>query len=68
MPSSPFVRAMTLPYWTDSGWDLPDDVELRRDGDLAAICLKGTTKVLGFVPSRFEAGNLPGLIERLRAQ
>lgn len=65
---SPFARAMTMPLWTDSGLEVPDEVELRRDGDLAAIVLKGTSKVVGFVPSRFDREALPALIERLKGQ
>jgi hypothetical protein len=56
---------MTMPVWTD-GPSVPEDVELRRDGDLAAIVIRGTRAVIGFVPSRVE--DLGPLIERLRAQ
>lgn len=65
---SPYARAMSMPIWADSGMDIPADLELRRLDDLAAICLIGTSKVLGFVPSRFDATNLPELINRLRNQ
>jgi hypothetical protein len=61
----PYVRAMTLPVWTD-GPAVPEDVELRRSADLAAIVLRGTRAAIGFVPSRVE--DLVPLIERLRAQ
>jgi hypothetical protein len=61
----PYVRAMTLPVWID-GPSVPDDVELRRNGDLAAIIIRGTRAAIGFVPSRVE--DLVPLIERLRAQ
>lgn len=57
-----------MPLWADSGLEIPEDIELRRDGDLAALCLIGTTKVLGFIPSRFDKTALPELIERLRNQ
>lgn len=57
-----------MPIWADSGLEIPEGIELRRDGDLAAICLTGTSKVLGFVPSRFDVTNLPELINRLRNQ
>jgi hypothetical protein len=54
---------MSMPVWTD-GPPVPDDVELRKEGDLAALVLKGTRSALGFVPSRVD--NLSPLIERLR--
>lgn len=63
-----YARALSLPLWSDSGMELPDGVELRKAGDLAALHLIGTTKVLGFVPSRFDKANLPALLERLEAQ
>lgn len=65
---TPFAKALTMPVWLDSGFDVPEDVELRREGDLAALHLLGTSKVLGFVPSRVNKDALPGLVLRLRAQ
>lgn len=62
---NPWTKAMTLPEWKDSGLALPPGVEARRDGDLAALVLIGTDKVVGFVPSRFDKANLPGLLARL---
>lgn len=66
--ASPFARALSMPLWGESGLDLPSDVEVRREGDLAALHLIGTSKVLGFVPSRFDKSALPALLERLREQ
>lgn len=65
---NPYARAMAMPIWTDSGFAVPPDVELRRAGDLAALHLIDSTKVLGFVPSKFDPVNLVALIARLRAQ
>ncbi len=65
MPS-PFVTAMSMPIWADFPYELPEDVECRRKDDLAALVLKGTDKVLGFVPSRFDSSALSELVNRLR--
>lgn len=65
---SPFACAMSMPLWIDSGFAVPPDVELRKDGDLAALHLVDSTKVLGFVPSKFDPAKLAALIARLRAQ
>jgi hypothetical protein len=55
---------MTMPIWL-GGPEVPEDIELRRNGDLAALVLRGTRAALGFVPSRVE--DIGPLIERLRA-
>ena len=58
---------MTMPVWDAPPFVLPEGVEARRDSgkDLAALHLLGTDKVVGFVPSRFDASNLPQLLSRL---
>jgi hypothetical protein len=58
---------MTMPVWESPPFELPREVEARRDPtrDLAALHLLGTDKVVGFVPSRFDKNNLSALLARL---
>lgn len=63
--SGELARALSMPLWADSGLELPESVEVRRKGDLAALCLKNTTQVVGFVPSRFDRTAIASLLSRL---
>lgn len=69
MPASPFARASSMPVWTDAPYGtLPDGLELRREGDLAVLCVSGTSKVLGFVPSKVGPGKFAELVERINVR
>ncbi len=63
---NPWVKAMSMPRWDDCPYELPEDVEVRRDGDLAAFVILGTDKALGFNPELLDQANIPALLERLR--
>lgn len=66
MNDSPWVKAMTLPPWLDFPFPLPEEVEVRSDGDLAALHLLGTDRVVGFKAKSITEENLTILLERLK--
>lgn len=71
MPStanSPYVRAMTLPLWPDPPFEVPEGLECRKGGDLAALIRVGTDRCVGFVPSRFDPARIGELIGLLDMQ
>ncbi len=65
MTLSPFARVSMMPVWENFPGELPEGVEARKSGEMAALVKKGSIRTVGFVVSRFEVSALPELLKRL---
>lgn len=64
-----WVEALRMPLYVSSPFDaLPSGIECRYDGGrIAVLNLKGTDKVVGFVPTGFDPNHLQELLTRLQS-
>jgi len=64
-PSPTSVKVSSWPLWADCPWTVPDGVEVRSDGQVAAFVNTLSGKMTGVKRDGFDPANLPVILQRI---